>query len=64
MTLTPRQTEIITLIADGNKRNSIAKLLGISFDTVNFHLDTARIRLEAKNTVNAVAICLREKIIT
>lgn len=62
--LTPRETEVLGLIANGNKRIAIAKSLAISFDTVNFHLDNVRQKLDAKNTVNAVAICLRQKIIS
>ena len=63
MTLTPRETEILSLVAGGNKRVAIAEMLSISFETVNGHLDKAREKLDAKNTVNAVAICIREKII-
>lgn len=63
MRLTRREIEIITSVAEGNKQSAIAKLLDISCDTVNFHMDNVRLKLDAKNTVNAVAICIREKII-
>ena len=63
MTLTSREKEILAYIASGNTQSVIACLLDISADTVNFHLDNIRIKLDAKNTVNAVAICIREKII-
>lgn len=64
MTLTPRETEIVSLVASGNTQPAIADLLNISCDTVNFHLDNVRLKLDARNTVNAVAICIREKIIS
>lgn len=63
MSLTPREVEVVSLVANGNTQPAIAELLGIANDTVNFHLDNVRSKLEAKNTVNAVAICLRQKII-
>lgn len=64
MTLTCREIEVISLVAQGKKQIIIAELLGIANDTVNAHLDKIRDKLGAKNTVNAVAICIREKIIT
>lgn len=63
MILTPRESEVLALIASGNTQPVIADLLGISCDTVSFHLENVRTKLDAKNTVNAVAICIREKII-
>lgn len=63
MSLTPRQTEVLTLVAGGNTQSEIAELLDISSSTVNFHVDNVRLKLDAKNTVNAVAICIREKFI-
>ncbi len=51
------------MIASGNTQAEIARSLNISCDTVNFHMDNVRSKLNAKNTVNAVAICIREKII-
>jgi LuxR family maltose regulon positive regulatory protein len=63
MILTPRESEVLALIASGNIQSEIAVMLNISGNTVNFHLDNIRVKLDAKNTVNAVAICIREKII-
>jgi DNA-binding CsgD family transcriptional regulator len=64
MSLTPREVEILGFVADGNTHPIIAQLLNVSYDTVNFHLDNVRIKLEAKNTVNAVAIAIRANIIS
>lgn len=63
MSLTRRETEVLALIAGGNTQSAIAELLDISCDTVNFHMDNVRLKLDARNTANAVAICIREKII-
>lgn len=63
MILTRRETEILSLVASGNKQSEIAGLLSITGNTVKFHIDNVRIKLDAKNTVNAVAISIREKII-
>lgn len=63
MSLTRREVEILGYVADGNTHPVIAQMLNVSYDTVNFHLDRVREKLEAKNTVNAVAIAIREKII-
>lgn len=63
MNLTSREIEIIALAAQGNKQSAIAELLDITSDTVNAHLDKIREKLNAKNTVNAVAIALQQRII-
>lgn len=64
MSLTPRETEVLALVANGNKQSIIANLLRISIETVNTHIDNVRLKLDAKNTVNAVAIGIRKNIIT
>lgn len=64
MSLTPREVEILGYVADGNTQPVIAQLLNVTYDTVNFHLDNVRWKLGAKNTLNAVAIAIREKIIS
>lgn len=63
MSLTSRQIEIISSVADGNTQPEIAKLLGITSDAVNAHLDRIREKLNAINTVQAVAIAIRQRII-
>lgn len=63
MSLTPREIEVLGYVADGNTHPVIAQILNLSYDTINFHLDNVRSKLAAKNTANAVAIAIREKII-
>lgn len=36
-TMTPREREVALLLLDGNDRNTIAEIMGISFSTVNKH---------------------------
>lgn len=64
MSLTQREIEVIISVSEGHKQSVIAELLGISSNTVNAHLDKIREKLSAKNTANAVAKAIREKIIT
>lgn len=56
--LTPRQKEIMTLISQGIRHNEIAEKLEIEERTVKFHLHLAREKLNAKNTIQAVAISI------
>lgn len=61
--LTPRQTEIVALLAEGHGYQGIADRLGISIDTVKTRLKQAYERLGATTAANAVAQALREGII-
>ena len=56
MKLTPREVEVITLVADGFVDKEIAKKLSISSRTVQTHLNTVINKLSARNRVNAAAI--------
>ena len=62
-TLSMREIEVIMSVAEGNNQSAVAVLLGITSETVNAHLDKIRQKLDAKNTVNAVAIAFKQKII-
>ena len=53
--LTPRETEILTLIGQGMSNKAIARHLGISVHTVKFHLEAMFARLGATNRAEAVA---------
>jgi DNA-binding CsgD family transcriptional regulator len=53
--LTPRETEILTLIGQGMSNKAIARHLGISVHTVKFHLEALFARLGATNRAEAVA---------
>jgi DNA-binding NarL/FixJ family response regulator len=55
--LTPRQRQIVTLIAQGATDAEIALLLNISQSTAHKHVQNARRRLHAKTRSQLVAAC-------
>lgn len=57
--LSPRQREILGLVAAGRTSKEIAVILGISESTVNWHLAKAFERLGASSRAEAVAIAIR-----
>lgn len=57
-TLTPRQTEIITLYAKGLFCKEISRELGISYRTVEVLMLQAKLRIGARSTSHAVAIAV------
>jgi len=58
-TLTHRQRECLQYIADGHTGRSIAHRLGISERMVRFHLEGARLRLNAGSTTQAVHLATK-----
>jgi DNA-binding CsgD family transcriptional regulator len=58
--LSPRQREILALVAAGRTSKEIAGELGISESTVNWHLSNAFERLGASSRAEAVAVAMRE----
>ena len=57
--LSPRQREILDLVAEGRTSKEIAVTLGISESTVNWHLANAFERLGASSRAEAVALAIR-----
>jgi DNA-binding NarL/FixJ family response regulator len=57
--LTPRQQEILGLLARGFVTKEIAAELGISFDTVRFHLKEIYAKLHVRSRTEAVVKYLR-----
>src|SRR5262245_4725344 len=53
--LTRREREVLTLVADGLSNRAIASRLGISEHTVKFHVSTIYSKLGAANRAEAVA---------
>jgi two-component system nitrate/nitrite response regulator NarL len=53
--LTPRETEILTLIGQGLSNKAVARRLGISVHTVKFHLEALFDKLGAASRAEAVA---------
>jgi DNA-binding CsgD family transcriptional regulator len=57
--LTPREREIVDLMADGANNRVIASRLAISRHTVKFHVASILVKLGAKSRTEAVAVALR-----
>lgn len=57
--LTPRELEIVTMIAEGKTSASIASNLGLSEHTVNSHTVAAMKKLESCNRAHLVARAIR-----
>ena len=58
--LTPREREIVGLLRNGRRQSEIAKELCIEHGTVKMHLFHARVKAEARTTVELVAKVARE----
>ena len=59
--LSPREREILDLLADGLTGAQIAKRLFLSPETVRTHIRNAMEKLEAQTRVHAVALALRHR---
>ncbi|HEX8568280.1 MAG TPA: response regulator transcription factor [Pyrinomonadaceae bacterium] len=62
-TLSPRETEVLRLVSDGNRNQDIAVKLFISEETVKIHVRHILEKLNASDRTQAVAIALRRGII-
>jgi DNA-binding NarL/FixJ family response regulator len=58
--LSPREREIFTLLAEGLTGQAIAQQLYLSPETVKTHIRNATAKLDAKTRVQAVALVVRE----
>ena len=58
--LSPREREVMALLAEGLKGPQIAERLFISPATVRTHVENAMEKLEARTRVHAIAIALRQ----
>lgn len=64
MTLTPRQSQVLTLIAQGYPGKAIAFKLGISHKTVNHHRQVLMSRTGRHNTALLTHLALKLKLVT
>ncbi len=62
--LTPRETEVLELVAEGLPNKAIADRLGISDQTVKFHVASICGKLGAHNRTDAVRRALERGLIT
>lgn len=56
--LTPREREVLGEVAAGKTAKEIARSLGISINTVKFHVRNTLLKLGARNMTAAVALAL------
>ena len=61
--LTPRESEILQLVAQGRSNGEIAKLLFISAKTVSVHVSNILGKLDASGRTEAAAIARRRGLI-
>lgn len=61
--LTPRETQVLELVADGLGNKAIAVRLGVSDETVKFHLASVFGKLSASNRTDAVRQALRHGLV-
>ena len=62
-TLTPRETDVLRLIAAGNANKEIAAQLGLTEETVKHHVKNILSKLGANDRTHAVTIALKRGII-
>jgi DNA-binding CsgD family transcriptional regulator len=61
--LTPRELDVLALMAEGASNKSIARQLGISIHTAKFHVRSLLEKLDATGRTNAVAHAARRGVI-
>jgi len=61
--LTPREIEVLRLVANGNRNQDVAKALFISEETVKAHLKHIMLKLDATDRTQAVTIAVRRGLI-
>lgn len=61
--LTPQEHELLRLLVDGHHKKTAAAAMGISVNTVSFHLKNVYAKLEVHSKTEAVAKALRERLL-
>jgi DNA-binding NarL/FixJ family response regulator len=62
--LTPREREVVALIAGGMSAKGIAREMNLSHRTVERHIETCRCKLRASNQAQLVAKALADGLIS
>ena len=62
-TLTPREREVLALLAAGLSNNDIAKRLTLSSGTVRLHVSNILTKLEAPNRTTAVILAMKNGLV-
>jgi DNA-binding NarL/FixJ family response regulator len=61
--LSPREAEVLALLAEGAPNKAIARRLGISVHTVKFHVAALLVKLGAANRTDAIATAMRQGLV-
>ena len=61
--LTPQETELLRLLIEGHYKKTAAREMGISTNTVSFHLKNIYAKLQVHSKTEAVAKALREHLV-
>lgn len=62
--LTPRETEIVELIANGGSSKEVARLLGIAPATVERHVENARLKMRARNRSQMITRAIADGVLS
>jgi two-component system, NarL family, response regulator len=62
-TLTPREVQVLELIAEGMRNREIAAVLALSEETVEVHVKNIRAKLDVKDRTAAVNVAIKRGII-
>lgn len=62
--LTPRELEVLALVAEGASNKTIARRLGISVHTAKFHVGSLLAKLGAASRTEAVTLATRRGLLT
>ena len=62
-TLTPREIQVLELIAEGMRNRQIAKALGVTEETVDVHSKNIRVKLNVDDRTAAVRVAIKRGII-
>lgn len=61
--ITPREMEVLKLVADGKTGWEMSTIMALSEHTVRNHIENARKKFDAMNTAHMVALAFRGKVI-
>ncbi|RUU96339.1 LuxR family transcriptional regulator [Mesorhizobium sp. M6A.T.Cr.TU.017.01.1.1] len=61
--LSPRESEVLALLAEGAPNKVIARRLNISVHTAKFHVAAILVKLGAANRTDAIAIAMRQGLV-
>jgi len=61
--LTPHELRLLKLLVEGHNYQSAAAELGVSFSTINFHMQNVYVKLQVHSKSEAVAKALRHRLV-